>query len=156
MEVEITIIQLTKTTTIQARKTARIKKEEKKQAPVKPSPPDKREEKGDKETKKVILNLNWDKRHIRKKQRLCAHKIFPLKKLYLNTQHSELVELTILLAFELVFNDIANLLVTQTNHYVRKDKSNPNFSVSTEEMFNFIGLPFLPGYNIRKCKKDYW
>lgn len=58
MEVETIIIQLTKATTIQARKTARTKKEEKKQAPVKTLPSDKREEKGDKETEKVILNLN--------------------------------------------------------------------------------------------------
>ena len=31
-----------------------------------------------------------------------------------------------------------------------------NFSISKEEMINFIGLIFLSGYNIRKSTRDYW
>ena len=59
-------------------------------------------------------------------------------------------------AFELVFNDIVNLLMVQTTIYANRDKIKPNFSVSKEEMLNFIGLIFLSGYNIRKSQYDYW
>ena len=31
-----------------------------------------------------------------------------------------------------------------------------NFSISKEEMINFIGLIFLSVYNIRKSTQDYW
>ena len=31
-----------------------------------------------------------------------------------------------------------------------------NFSVSKEEMMNFVGLLSLSGYNIRKSQRDYW
>ena len=60
----------------------------------------------------------------------------------------ELVDLTMLPRFEMVFNDLVNLLVIQTNFYLRRDKGNPNFSVFTKKMLNFIRVLFLSGYNV--------
>ena len=44
----------------------------------------------------------------------------------------------------------------QTNLYAKRDRNKMDFSISKEEMMNFIGLIFLSGYNIRKSIQDYW
>ena len=58
--------------------------------------------------------------------------------------------------FEHSFVDITRLLVDETNRYAHSEKNNLEFSVSMEEMMNFIGLVFMSGYNIRLSERDYW
>ena len=48
------------------------------------------------------------------------------------------------------------LLADETNRYPHSEKINPEFSVSMEEMTNFIGLAFMSVYNIRLSNRDYW
>ena len=50
--------------------------------------------------------------------------------------------LTMWSSFELVFLDILQLLVDETNRYANREKNKPGFKVSVEEMMNFIGLLF--------------
>ena len=71
-------------------------------------------------------------------------------------EHPENVGLTVWSCFEKVFSDIASLLVEETNRYTNRNKKNREFNVTLNEMFNFLGLTFLSGYNIRLSKKDYW
>ena len=54
-------------------------------------------------------------------------------------------------------------LLTTTDYWRMKligihilKKINPEFSVSMEEMTNFIGLAFMSVYNIRLSNRDYW
>ena len=46
--------------------------------------------------------------------------------------------------------------MNETNWYAHSEKNNPEFSVSMEEMMNFIGLEFMSGHNIRLSERDYW
>ena len=71
------------------------------------------------------------------------------------SSNPEIAELTPCSSFE-IFGDIIDLLVEQTNLYAKRDRHKMNFSISKEEMINFIGLIFLSGYNIRKSTRDYW
>ena len=52
--------------------------------------------------------------------------------------------------------DMAKFLAKETNRYTTCNKNKPNFSVSMEEMMQFIGLIFLSAYNIRLSERDYW
>ena len=51
---------------------------------------------------------------------------------------------------------MAEYLVKETNRYATCNKKKPEFSVSMEEMMQFIGLIFLSAYNIRLSERDYW
>ena len=112
----------------------------------------KTEQKG-KKTKNV--SVKWTKRHILQKPEPSSEPD-RIAQALLFDDHPELAELTMWSAFELVFNDIVDLLMEQTTIYAIRDKNKPNFSVSKGEMSNFIGLIFLSGYNIHKSQYDYW
>ena len=71
-------------------------------------------------------------------------------------KHPELVQATIWNTFESVFSEMAEFLVNETNRYATCNKNKPKFSVSMEEMMQFIGLIFLSAYNIRLSERDYW
>ena len=71
------------------------------------------------------------------------------------SSNPEIAELTPCSSFE-IFGDIIDLLVEQTNLYAKRDRHKMNFSISKEEMINFIGLIILSGYNIRKSTRGYW
>ena len=52
---------------------------------------------------------------------------------------------------------MVEFLVKETNQYATCNKNKPEFSISIEEMMQFIGLIFQSGYNIRLSgKRDYW
>ena len=51
---------------------------------------------------------------------------------------------------------MAEFLAKETNRYVTCNKSKSEFSISVEEMVQFIGLIFLSAYYIRLSKRDYW
>ena len=70
-------------------------------------------------------------------------------------KHPDLVQATTLSTFESVFSDMVELLVKETNQYATCNKNKPEFSISVEEMMQFIGLIFLSGYNIRLSERDY-
>ena len=71
-------------------------------------------------------------------------------------KHPDLVQATISNTFESTFSDMAEFLVNETNRYATENKNKPEFSVSMEEMMQFIGLIFLSSYNIRLSERDYW
>lgn len=58
--------------------------------------------------------------------------------------------------FQKVFENILQHLVCETNRYATRDKNMPDFQITAEEMYNFIGLLILSGYNMRTCERDYW
>ena len=58
--------------------------------------------------------------------------------------------------FEKVFQDILQHLVCETNRYANRDKNMPDFQITNDEMYRFIGLLLLSGYNMRTSEKDYW
>ena len=74
----------------------------------------------------------------------------------LNSKHPDLAQATILSTFESVFSDMVEFLVKETNQYATCNKNKPEFSISMEEMMQFIGLIFLSGYNILLSERDYW
>ena len=47
-------------------------------------------------------------------------------------------------------------LAWKTNKYANRERNNPGFQISEAEMYNFLGLLLLSGYNIRTCERDYW
>ena len=51
---------------------------------------------------------------------------------------------------------MSKFLVKETYQYVTCNKNKPEFSVSMEEMMQFIGLIFLSAYNILLSERDYW
>ena len=51
---------------------------------------------------------------------------------------------------------MAEFLVKETNRYATCNKNKPEFSVFMEKMMQFIGLIFLPAYNMRLSERDYW
>ena len=71
------------------------------------------------------------------------------------SSNPDLAELIPWSSFEMIFSDIINLLVEQTNLYAKRDRNKINFSISKEEI-NFTGFIFLSSYNIRKIARDYW
>ena len=111
-----------------------------------------------KRTKKLAKrndNVKWEKKHIQPKpiSSLDQDKIAQAQ---LINKHPDLVQATIWNTFESTFSDMAEFLVNETNRYATENKNKPEFSVSTEEMMQFIGLIFLSGYNIRFSERDYW
>ena len=58
--------------------------------------------------------------------------------------------------FETVFGNMISHLVTETNRYANRDKNDPAFNISYEEMMRFLGLIIISGYNIRTAERDYW
>lgn len=58
--------------------------------------------------------------------------------------------------FEKVFQNMLTHLVCETNKYAKRDCNIPNFNLSCEEMYNFLGLLLLSGYNLRTSERDYW
>ena len=99
--------------------------------------------------------VEWTKRHIKQLKEPRTDQDGMAQEV-LVSNHPNLAGLTVWSSFELVFDDIIELLIEQTIIYGTRDKNKANFSVSKEEMSNFIGLLFLSGYNIRKSQKDYW
>ena len=71
------------------------------------------------------------------------------------SSNPDLAELIPRSSFEMIFSDIINLLVEQTNLYAKRDRNKINFSISKEEI-NFTGFIFLSSYNIIKIARDYW
>ena len=106
-----------------------------------------------KERKKVTVK--WTKEHCEQKKELDLDQDKRAREKLLSS-NLELAELMPWSAFEMIFGDIIDLLVKQTNLYVKRDRNKMNFSISKKEMINFIGLIFLSGYNIRKSIQDYW
>ena len=58
--------------------------------------------------------------------------------------------------FEKVFQGILQHLVCETNRYANRDKNMPDFQITNDEMYRFIGLLLLSGYNMRTSERDYW
>lgn len=58
--------------------------------------------------------------------------------------------------FAKVFQNMLEHLVSETNKYANRDKNMPDFQITEEEMYNFIGLLLLSGYNMRTSEKEYW
>ena len=77
--------------------------------------------------------MKWTKRHILQKPEP-SNEPDRIAQALLFDDHPELAELTMWSAFELVFNDIVDLLKEQTTIYANRDKNKPNFSVSKEEL----------------------
>ena len=92
-------------------------------------------------------NVKWEKKHIQRKptSSLDQDKIAQAQ---LINKHPDLVQATLWNTFESTFSDMAEFLVNETNRYATENKNKPDFSVSMEEMMQFIGLIFLSGYNI--------
>ena len=99
--------------------------------------------------------MKWTKEHCEQKRELDLDQDKRAREKLLSS-NLELAELMPWSAFEMIFGDIIDLLVKQTNLYVKRDRNKMNFSISKKEMINFIGLIFLSGYNIRKSIQDYW
>lgn len=55
--------------------------------------------------------------------------------------------------FVIVFQNMLEHLVSETNKYANRDKNMPDFQITEEEMYNFIGLLLLSGYNMRTSEK---
>ncbi|XP_068212129.1 piggyBac transposable element-derived protein 3-like [Palaemon carinicauda] len=51
--------------------------------------------------------------------------------------------------------DDDNLQEDETR-YANRDKNMPDFQITNDEMYRFIGLLLLSGYNMRTSAKDYW
>ena len=106
-----------------------------------------------KTAKKTTEKIRWKKEHIVSKplsadfqdKRAQARFIDP------NLSHNAMWSI-----FEHLFANITRLLVVESNRYAHSEKNNPEFSVSMEEMMNFVGLVFMSGCNIRLFEKDYW
>ena len=114
--------------------------------------------KGNAETKKKKekkVPVKWTKRHIKQQNEPASDQDRMAQEVLL-TDHPDLVNMTVWSSFELVCDELLDLLTEQTNIYGTRDKNKANFSVSKEEMANFVGLLSLSGYNIRKSQKDYW
>ena len=98
-------------------------------------------------------NVKWEKKHIQPKptSSLDQDKIAQAQ---LINKHPDLVQATIWNTFESTFSHMAEFLVNETNRYATENKNKLKFSVSMEEMMQFIGLIFLSGYNIRFSERD--
>ena len=100
-------------------------------------------------------NVKWEKKHIQPKPTSSLDQD-KMAQAQLINKHPELVQATIWNTFESVFSKMAEFLVNETNRYATCNKNKPKFSVSMEEMMQFIGLIFLSAYNIRLSERDYW
>ena len=100
-------------------------------------------------------NVKWEKKHIQPKPTSSLDQD-KMAQAQLINKHPELVQATIWNTFESVFSEMAEFLVNETNRYATCNKNKPKFSVSMEEMMQFIGLIFLSAYNIRLSERDYW
>lgn len=65
----------------------------------------------------------------------------------------ELAELTPWSSSELVFDDIIDLVVEQTNLHANRDKDKMKFLFWKEETMNFVGLLFCQGKTLEKAKE---
>ena len=96
--------------------------------------------------------MKWEKKHFKPTFKPNQDK----RAQTLLLEHPGNVGMTVWSSFEKVFLNIASLLVEKTNRYVNRDKNHPEFSVTLNEMLNFVGLIFISGYNIKLSEKDYW
>ena len=101
------------------------------------------------------MTVKWTKEHCEQKKKLDLDQDKRAQEMLLSS-NPELAELTPWSSFEMILGDIIDLLVKQTNLYAKRDRNKMDFSISKEELINFIGLIFLSGYNIRKSIQDYW
>ena len=100
-----------------------------------------------KRKKKAEDKIKWTKAHIESKESSSSDQDSKAQALLL--ENPILAELTMFSSFELVFSDMIELLVNETNRYANRDKNNPSFQVSAKNIF-------LSGYKIRKSERDYW
>ena len=86
-------------------------------------------------------NVKCEKKHIQPKHTssLDQDKIAQAQ---LINKHPDLAQAKIWNTFESVFSDMAKFLVKETNRYITCNKNKPEFSVSMEEVMQFIGLIF--------------
>ena len=96
--------------------------------------------------------LKWTKLHIKKQKEPDADK-YKMDQEKLLISNPELAELTPWSSFELVFDDIIDLLVEQSNLYANRDKDKMKFLFWKEEMMNFVGLLFCQGKTLEKAKE---
>ena len=99
------------------------------------------------------MTVKWTKEHREQKKEPDLGQDKRVQEKLLSSK-PELAEVMPWSSFEMIFGDIINLLVQQTNLYAKRDRNKVNFSISKKEMINFIGLIFLSDYNIRKCTRD--
>ena len=97
--------------------------------------------------------VKWEKKHLNPKPNSKSDQDKRAHILLL--EHPENLGLTVWSSFQEVFLDIASLLVEETNRYANRDKINPDFTVTLNEMLNFVGFIFLFRYNIKMSEKDY-
>ena len=107
-----------------------------------------------KTAKKTTEKIRWKKEHIVSKPPSADFQDKRAQARFL--ENPNLSQITMWSIFEHSFVDITRLLVDETNRYAHSEKNNLEFSVSMEEMMNFIGLVFMSGYNIRLSERDYW
>ena len=52
--------------------------------------------------------------------------------------------------------NILQHIISETNRYANRDKNQPNFCVSEDEMRQFLGIIFISGYHTVPEESDYW
>lgn len=97
----------------------------------------------------------WRKRHISSQPDQHKDKRESAKQL-LFEKSPDLVGASEWTIFDQVFRHMLQHLVCETNRYAKRDRNIPGFNITNEEMYNFIGLLLLSGYNMRTSERDYW
>lgn len=75
---------------------------------------------------------------------------------HLSDDHPELSDLSMVEVFKLMFPpEIVDVATTETLRYARQ-KNDHVFITTTDEIWKFIGILILSGYNLRRCQRHYW
>ena len=104
--------------------------------------------------KKSKINVKWQMQYIQIQTFSSSDQNKNEQVVFL--ENPELVELMMRISFVKVVSPLIELLLHETNQYVNRDKNKLQFKVTLEELKNFIGLIFLPGYHIRLAERDCW
>lgn len=97
----------------------------------------------------------WKHSHITPQQDLIQDKQGSAKQILLK-KCPDLAAVSEWSIFEKVFQNMLSHLVCETNKYAKRDCNIPSFHISCEEMYNFLGLLLLSGYNLHTSERDYW
>lgn len=68
--------------------------------------------------------------------------------------YPDMAEVSELAVFDRVLSNMLSHLVSEINKNARRDCSMPNFQISSEEMYSFLGFLLLSGYNLRTSEKE--
>ena len=94
----------------------------------------------------------WKKSHLPPMAKISQPTTEEISKSLVNN-HPHLAEFDEIGLYYELFGCIIDLLVTETNRYGTRDKNDPSFSITKDDLCKWLGLLLMSGYNLRTSER---